>query len=392
MSEYQYYEFQTIDRPLTAEQQVLMRKLSSRVELSATRAAFNYAYGSFRGEPLQVLEQHFDALLYIANWGSKQLAFRFPKHALTTEQLQPYLLGEEERYVGVSYTTPHHLVLNLEIREEEGYGWIEGEGLLDPLIPLREALLRGDMRALYLFWLRTATERAGWAEDEGADEEEDEDEGADEEVALPLVEPPVPPGLGQLDPALQACAEFFAVDPDLIAAAAEASPTLTATKEPLERWVTLLPEAERNALLVRVARGETHVGITLLRRLRELGGAQTTPAGVTTQRTFADLQAAAQRQQQLRLRQEQAAAERTRLAKLEALAQREPQIWASIPGLLAKRTASGYDEGVARLVELRDLAVQRGQRAAFEAQLAEVTAPYISSAALQRRLKAERLG
>ena len=361
MSEYQYYEFQTIDRPLTAEQQVLLRKLSSRVELSATRAAFNYAYGSFRGEPLKVLEQHFDALLYSANWGSKQLAFRFPKYALTAEQLQPYLLGEEERYVGVSYTTPHHLVLNLEIREEEGYGWIEGEGLLDPLIPLREALLRGDMRALYLFWLRTATERAGWAEDKEEDEE----------GAPPFIEPPVPPGLGQLDPALQACAEFFAVDPDLIAAAAEASPSLTATKEPLERWVTLLPEAERNALLVRVARGETHVGITLLRRLRELGGAQTTPAGVTTQRTFAELQAAAQRQQQLRLRQEQAAAERTRLAK---------------------RTASGYDEGVARLAELRDLAVHRGQRAAFEALLAEVTAPYTSSAALQRRLKAERLG
>jgi len=69
MSEYQYYEFQTIDRPLSAEQQAVMRKLSSRVDLSATRAAFNYSYSDFRGEPLKVLEQHFDALLYIANWG-----------------------------------------------------------------------------------------------------------------------------------------------------------------------------------------------------------------------------------------------------------------------------------------------------------------------------------
>jgi hypothetical protein len=71
MSEYQYDEFQTIDRPLSAEQQAAIRKLSSRVELSATRAAFNYAYGGFRGEPLKVLEQHFDALLYIANWGDE---------------------------------------------------------------------------------------------------------------------------------------------------------------------------------------------------------------------------------------------------------------------------------------------------------------------------------
>jgi hypothetical protein len=196
MSEYQYYEFQAIDRPLTTEQQAAMRKLSSRVELSATRAAFNYSYGDFRGEPLKVLEQHFDALLYIANWGSKQLAFRFPRASIAAAQLEPYLLGDEESYVGDLHTTPQYLILNLETREEEGYGWIAGEGLLDPLIPLREAILRGDLRALYLFWLRCAAEQAGWA---------DEDEEPD-----PLVEPPVPPGLGQLDPALGAFADFVA--------------------------------------------------------------------------------------------------------------------------------------------------------------------------------------
>jgi hypothetical protein len=166
MSEYQYYEFQTIDRPLTAEQQAEMRRLSSRVALSASRAAFNYSYGDFRGDPLKVLEQHFDALLYIANWGSKQLAFRFPIGALTLEQLQPYLLGDEESYVGDVHLSKQHLVLNLEIREEEGYGWIEGDGLLDQLISLREAILRGDLRALYLFWLRCAAERTGYADDD----------------------------------------------------------------------------------------------------------------------------------------------------------------------------------------------------------------------------------
>jgi hypothetical protein len=376
MSEYQYYEFQTIDRPLSGEQQVEMRRLSSRVELSASRAAFNYSYGDFRGDPLKVLEQHFDALLYIANWGTKQLAFRFPRGAINAEQLEPYLLGEEERYVGDIHSTKQHLVLNLEIREEGGYGWIEGEGLLDPLIPLREAILRDDLRVLYLFWLRCAADRAGWAE---------EDEEAKE-----LIEPPVPPGLGQLDPALEAFAEFFAIDQDLIAAAAEASPGLKATREPLERWVTLLPEAERNAFLVRIARGETQVGIELLRRLREIGGARPAPAA-SNRRTFVELQAAAERQKQLRERREREAAERSRLAKLEALAKREAQVWASIPGLLAKRTASGYDEGVGLLAELRDLAAHRGQRSTFEARLTEVIAPYVGSPALQRRLKEQRL-
>ncbi len=42
MSEYQYYEFQAIDRPLTEEQQAYMRSLSSRVELTPTQAVFTY--------------------------------------------------------------------------------------------------------------------------------------------------------------------------------------------------------------------------------------------------------------------------------------------------------------------------------------------------------------
>ncbi|NCC36486.1 MAG: hypothetical protein EOM24_31410, partial [Chloroflexia bacterium] len=230
MSEYQYYEFQTVDRPLTAEQKAAMRKLSSRVELSATRAVFNYAYSDFRGEPLKVLEQHFDALLYIANWGSKQLAFRFPKNALDPEQLQPYLLDAEEGCSAQVAVTATHVLLNLKLDEQEGYGWIEGEGLLDPLVPLREALLQGDLRTLYLYWLRAANELAGWVM------EEEEDDAAE-----PLVEPPVPAGLGQLDEALQALVEFFGIDRDLIAAAAEQSPALTANEEPLAAWMPLLP-------------------------------------------------------------------------------------------------------------------------------------------------------
>lgn len=380
MSEYQYYEFQTIDRPLSTEQQAALRRLSSRVELSSSRAAFNYSYSSFRGQPLQVLEQHFDALLYIANWGSKQLALRFPLGTIAAEQLAPYLLGDEESYVGELHTGKQHLILNLEIREDEGYGWIEGAGLLDPLIPVREALLRGDMRALYLFWLRCAAERASWVDD-------DEDEGAE-----PLVEPQVPPGLDQLDPALRAFAEFFAIDQDLIAAAAEASPSLKPADEPLERWIALLPEAERNAFLLRVATGESHVGIALLRRLRELGGAAAPTGAAAPRRSFAAIEAGVARQRQLRAQREREAAERARLAKLATLAEQESQLWASIPHLLAKRTAAGYDEGVALLADLRDLAVHRQQRAAFDARLADITVPYAGSPAFQRRLKEQRLG
>ena len=49
MSEYQYYEFQAIDRPLTKDELEQMRALSSRATISATHFANEYHYGNFRG-------------------------------------------------------------------------------------------------------------------------------------------------------------------------------------------------------------------------------------------------------------------------------------------------------------------------------------------------------
>ena len=37
--------------------------------------------------------------------------------------------------------------------DEEGGDWVEGEGQLSSLIPVRAELARGDLRALYLGWL-----------------------------------------------------------------------------------------------------------------------------------------------------------------------------------------------------------------------------------------------
>jgi len=47
MSEYQYYEFQTVDRPLTTKEQAEIKKLSSRVQLTPTRAILYIAMVTF---------------------------------------------------------------------------------------------------------------------------------------------------------------------------------------------------------------------------------------------------------------------------------------------------------------------------------------------------------
>jgi len=50
--------------------------LSSRAEISTTRFTNEYSYGDFRGDPGRLLEEYFDAYLYAANWGTRELAFR----------------------------------------------------------------------------------------------------------------------------------------------------------------------------------------------------------------------------------------------------------------------------------------------------------------------------
>ncbi len=273
MSEYQYYEFQAIDRPLTEQEQAHVRTLSSRVEPTPTQAIFTYSYGDFRGDPLTLLEQSFDAMLYVANWGSKQVAFRFPRALVDLDRLRPYGAAFEEITLTV---TEEHVVLTIAFHDEEGLGWIDGEGILSTLIPLRHDILRGDLRAPYLAWLKA---------DQYADEtdSEDPDDGIDEsdlyvdEVAdtadLPpaLGRPATPAGLRELSAPLRAFADFFDIDAALITSAAAAStPLIAADDHRVEQQIALLSEAERVAWLVRLARGEPQLDLRLMRRLREV--------------------------------------------------------------------------------------------------------------------------
>lgn len=397
MSEYQYYEFQTIDRPLTVEQQVLLRGLSRRAEVSTTRAVFNYSYGDFPAEPIELLAEHFDAFFYIANWGTKHLAFRFPRAAVDLDQFRPYTYtdADEMTIVDVDHVDMY-VILSMKIHDEDGFGWIEGDGMLDPLIPLRNDIMQGDLRALYLVWLAAVSRTVGEgnATPQAADDEaEAETLGSDERRITDsnVLEPRVPPGLNELNAALVSLVEFLALDKDLLAAAATASPPQTLGEEPLERWVTLLPDAERNTFLVRLARGEPGIGVTLLRRLRSLGNpTMSEVSAATPRRSLAALRKAAAQLQQLRTQREYAEAERLRLARLDTLAKREPEVWRQIAQALAKRNAAGYDEAIRHLVELRGLAIQRKQPEAFKALMEKVLAPYMSSAAVQRRLKEQQ--
>jgi hypothetical protein len=92
INEYQYYEWQAIDRPLTREERAAVDRLSSHITVTSTSAWVDYSWGDFKHDPKQVLARYFDAFLYLANWGSKQLMFRFPRDVLDPWPIQPFIV------------------------------------------------------------------------------------------------------------------------------------------------------------------------------------------------------------------------------------------------------------------------------------------------------------
>jgi len=323
----QYYEFQAIDRPLTKKEQDEIRKLSSRVQLTSHHAIFLYNYGDFRGDPEKVLTQYFDMMFYIANWGTWQLIFRFPKAIVDPTWFQPY---ELEDTITVS-TTSKYVILNVHINEEEGIGWVEGEGWLPRLLTLRDELLHGD----YLVWLRTAPYLA---------ENTLEDDP---------VEPPIPSNLGKLSDALQAFVELVELDQDLVAAAAQASDRQKQIAEPpLENWLEELSADEKQEFLLKLVRQEPHVDLQLIHRLKELAGAaQSMPQLNSGHRRFSELQEIAETIRKKRHQNKQNAAKKKRIKELETLATKEAQTWKRVVELIELKQAKPYDEATALLKE-----------------------------------------
>lgn len=396
MSEYQYYEFQTVDRSLTAEEQKAVRQLSSHIDVSASQASVEYSWGDFKHDPEKVVARYFDAMVYITNWGTRQLIFRFPKAAVETKLWQPYLypnaLSFEE--------TDDFVVLNINLNGEEGGDWIEGEDLLSEMVPLRDDLLHGDLRVLYLAWLQFALndpDDGEYADDrlDDVEEEEYEDDAEYEDydggsfrVKAPpgLVEPPVPAGLQKLSPALGSFIEFFALNHDLVTAAAATSPALTERSENLAEQIPLLSDAERNDFLLRLLRGEPRVDLALAARLRALRPEEKAARSTAPRRTVQSLIDATEEiteKQRLEAKRQQEAA---RLKKVQALAPQETRLWSQVYELIASKKVRGYDSAVEILQDLELLAQHQRRMAEFKAKITDIRARYPSLTGLQQRL------
>lgn len=350
MSEYQYYEFHAIDRPLGEADQETLQALSSRARVTATSFTNHYNFGDFRGDPDALMERWFDLHLYLANWGTRRLMIRVPRRFLEPARLDVFL--REVEWVGVRESGEHVIVDIHHCNEEpEHVEWVEGEGRLGALAPLRADLLAGDSRLFYLLWLSAV---------EAGDLEDDEKE--------PLA------GIGPLNGALETFADFFHLDPDLVRAAAERPASVdagTISTNALHDAVAAIPAGDKTALLLRLVDGDPHVAAEVRRMDREAVG-PVDGAARERPRTVAELlaraatvreereSAAAARREAERRRQAEIAA-KARRVRLDALAQRGTRsVWREIETEIERRNTAGYDRAIGLLRDLRELADDNG--------------------------------
>ncbi|MBK1648366.1 hypothetical protein [Rhabdochromatium marinum] len=375
MSEYQYYEFQAIDRPLTREEMAELRRYSTRAEITSSRFWNEYNWGGFKGDPRRWMECYFDAFLYLANWGSHWFMLRLPCALMDLSEISDSLL--EDGMEG--WQTQEHVVLSFR-SETDDPDWEEGNGWLSSLVGIRASLMRGDRRSLYLGWLAGA-----WTGN------------LDEDAT----EPTVPPGLAELDASHQALADFLRIPLDLIEVAAESSAPLRATgigPDALERWLAARSTAEKDALLTKLLLDDPPQQLATLRRRIELELNPTDDAsGSCERRTVADLLGRANTMMQERVQREAAerAAEQVRQAAeaaerrkryLASLRGREEEIWGEVDDQAALRHASAYEKTVSLLVDLRDLAMATGLTQKFSTRLRRFREENARKQALIRRL------
>lgn len=376
MSEYQYYEFLAIDRPLTEKEQRELRAISTRAMISATRFRNEYQWGDLKADPTKLLARYFDAHVYVTNWGIHRFALRFPKELVDVKAWRLYCaspcltLHEQGEYV----------LLDFEVQEEAPDYEADPDGYMPALVPIRQMLLRGDLRALYLGWLASVQAEA---------------------VRDTKGEPPVPPGLKDLRGSLDELCDFLLLDQDHVSVAAGASSSEVAgLPEGLTDFITALAESEKTRILIEIAEGkETNPAALPLKLFRNSQSKKNRkPVRTEEARSVGELQQQAAEVRSARLVREEEAQKRAaqkaekeraaaRARQLDSLEGHEEELWTKADPLIELKKPKAYAEAISILRDLRDLAERDGTKSAFRERIAALLERHRYKQAFLSRVK-----
>jgi hypothetical protein len=391
VSTYQYYEFLALDRPLTPEQQAEVRKTSTRAHIDATRFVNEYHYSDYGGSAERLLTRYYDAHLYFANWGSRQVMLKLPKKLLDMDTVEQYWAD-----IGCAITASGSTVVFDFSRSFDDDEWDdvwEASAIgtsLGVIAGIRTEIVAGDLRGLYLAWLAAY---GRWEVDEEAFPPEDEDR----------LEPPLPAGLATPSAAQRALSDFLRLDQDLFAAAAQASPVRASDGDQsidFDQALAGLSGRDKDRLLRRVFEGDGEaVRMELRGRARPSEVQSITDAN--QRRTVGELLDAAAVHREQRLNRERLAAaaaaeapaadeaKRERIERdrrLRAVARDPEGTWDRIEELVAAMKPREYDEAADLVEDLWALARRDGTEDSFTPLVQMLRARHARKPAFQRRL------
>lgn len=343
MSYHETYEFFAIDRCLSPAEMRALRAISTRATITPARFYNSYDWGGLKGDPREMLRRYFDLFVHTGNGRPEWGMLRFPADRIDLRRWRPYVVKQRRG--------THSSVRAARFTMERDVAILTITPAEDATLP---STARGRFDDPDDVWYESGAE--GGSEDELPDAASwpvplalmRADLVADDLRPLYLLwllavqcrerpasaaEPPRPPGLERLTGSLHAFAEFLRLDPDLMSVALDAS------------------------------RGMTRTAGQLLDAAR---------ARVAAQR---------------RRRAELAMAARTK--RLATLEKRQEAEWSEIDRLLGapKVTPTNYDEVILRLTALRELGIDRGTEAAFQARLQALLDRHGSKTALHRRVR-----
>lgn len=375
MSEFQYYEFLAIDRPLSAEEMAELRELSTRASITPVSFTNEYHWGNFRGNTDQLMERYFDAHVYVANWMTAIFMLRLPADCLDEKML----FAAEVPDILHCDAVKDHWIITWMLESSEDYDRFaeeDGRGWMASLAPVRDELLRGDLRGLYIGWLAAVSRKR-------IDNEEEE--------------PFSVSGLANLTSAQLALAKFLEVDPDFLAGAGMGNPAardMDVSSQEMDNWLEALPREEVQSILKQLLEGKGQQAERALRNRfaswqRSLQPDETD----VTLRTVGELRQNAMKARQIRLKkqkqerlQRELKKRREREAYLKVLSEDFPGAWAAVRTSIQRGTGSGYDIACSALADLSEAYALYVSREQFEEHLKNCLADYMRRTTLIQRL------
>lgn len=244
------------------------------------------------------------------------------------------------------------------------------------LTPVRDELLRGDIRSLYIGWLASVT-----AEMPGDDE----------------MEPLLLNGLGSLTLSQQALAQFLEVDPDILAGAGMGSPALKdgeLSQKQMDQWINGLPLDEMKAVMKQILEGKgPQAERTVKNRFMAWRRSLKEGNAKAPRRTVGELRKNAKIAEKIRLEQEKSNREqreiqrrKEREAYLKNLSKDFPNVWKSVRQTVKRGSGLAYDQVCSALVDMHEAYSLIGSQKRFQQDLNRFMTGHMQRKALIQRL------